>query len=176
MTDAHGDPNGDSLTLPQAFIDEIIAHAREDEPNECCGVILRLPDGGLKLYRTTNAEASPFRFSMPPGELYYLYKSMEEQNADLLLVYHSHTMTEARPSPTDADFSRLLEGPDPWPFWLLVSLASDPPSVRVWRMQDGEADELDLEIVPLPANNARVRLETSGDERRPIVREVPLPS
>ena len=53
----------ETLTLPQAFIDEMIAHAREDTPNECCGVVVRFPEGALKLYRASNAEASPYRFS-----------------------------------------------------------------------------------------------------------------
>ena len=166
----------ETLTLPQAFIDEMIAHAREDTPNECCGVVVRFPEGALKLYRASNAEASPYRFSIPPGELHYLFKSFEEHAADLLVVYHSHTMTEARPSPTDASLSRLLEGPTPWPYWVLVSLAAEPPVVKVWRMQDGQASELSLELGPLPPGSSRCRLEMSGNPRRPVVREVPIVS
>ena len=161
----------ETITLPQAFIDEMVRHAREDEPNECCGVITRLPDGALKLFRATNAEASPYRFSIPPGELHYLFKQIEEQDADLFVIYHSHTMTEARPSPTDINFSRMLEGPDPWPYWLLVSLTEDPPSIRIWRMQDGDAAEITLAADGLPAGSTRVRLESSGDDRKPVVTE-----
>jgi proteasome lid subunit RPN8/RPN11 len=162
------------VTLPQAFIDEMIAHAREDHPNECCGVILRTADGALKLLRATNAEASPFRFSIPPGELLHLHHAVEDEGLQWYVIYHSHTMTEARPSPTDENFSRMLQGPDPWPYWLLVSLADGTPSVRVWRMQDGEATERPLEAGPLPDGSTRAKLETTGTERKPVVTEVPL--
>ena len=164
----------ESVTLPQAFIDEMVAHTREDEPNECCGVIVRGKDGRVKLFRATNAEASPYRFSIPAGELHYLFRMIEDEEADLFVVYHSHTMTEARPSPTDSNFSRMLETPEAWPYWLLVSLAEDPPSVRIWRMKDGDATELSLEVAALPEGSSMVRLETSGDERKPIVTETPI--
>ncbi len=162
------------LTLPQSFIDEIIAHAREDHPNECCGVILRAADGALKLLRTTNAEASPTRFNIPPGELLYLHRAVEDQGLQWYVIYHSHTMTEARPSPTDANFSRMLQGPEPWPYWLLVSLAVVPPSVRIWRMQDGDATEIPLNPGPQPPGSTRVKLQSAGSERKPVVTEVPL--
>ena len=165
---------GDPVTLPQEFIDQMVAHAREDEPNECCGVVVRMSSGAFKLFRATNAEASPYRFSIPPGELHYLFRLMENEEADLYVVYHSHTMSEARPSATDSNFSRLLEGPDDWPYWLLVSLAEEPPPVRLWRMADGEASELRLAVEALPAGSSMVKLETSGEERRPIVSETPI--
>lgn len=164
----------ESITLPEAFVAEMIAHAREDDPNECCGVVVRFGDGRLKLFRATNAEASPYRFSIPAGELHYLFRLLETEGAELFVVYHSHTMTEARPSPTDANFSRMLEGPDPWPYWLLVSLAEEPPSVRIWRMADGEATELRLDDGALPAGSTMVRLETSGEARKPVVTEAAI--
>ena len=159
------------VTLPQEFIEQMVAHSREDEPNECCGVVARYADGRLKLFRATNAEASPYRFSIPPGELHYLYRAIEADDGELYVIYHSHTMSEARPSPTDSNFSRMLEGPDDWPYWLLVSLAEDPPAVRIWQMSDGEASELELEAGDLPDGSSMVQLATSGDERKPVVRE-----
>ena len=163
-----------SVSLPQEFIDEIVSHAIEDEPNECCGVILRATDGSLKLLRATNAEASPYRFSIPPGELLHLYRAVEEGAMQWYVVYHSHVMTEARPSPTDVNFSQLLQSQDPWPYWLLVSLATNPPSVRIWHMRDGGASELDLSVQQLSPGSTRVRLETTGNSRKPIVTEVQL--
>ena len=162
------------VTLPREFIDQMVAHSREDVPNECCGVIARFAEGRLKLYRATNAEASSYRFSIPPGELHYLYRTIEEDGGEVLVVYHSHTMSEARPSPTDANFSRMLEGPDDWPYWLLVSLAEDPPSVRIWQMSDGEASELELVAGDLPADSIMVQLATSGEERKPVVSETAI--
>lgn len=163
-----------TLALPQPFLDAMIAHARADDPNECCGVVLRFHDGSLRLYRATNAEASPYRFSIAPGELHYLFRTIEEQGADLLVVYHSHTQTEAQPSPTDASFSRLLDGPDEWPYWVIVSLAHTPPPLRAWRMKEGRATEIALTSGALPPQSACVRLHNAGDARKPQIVEVPL--
>ena len=164
----------DSLTLPQSFIDEMIVHAREDTPNECCGVVVRYPDGALKLYRTTNAEASPYRFALPPAELHYLFSTIEQQRADLFAIYHSHTQTDARPSLTDLRFAGMLEGPDPWPYWVLVSLSEEPPDVRAWRIQDGRETEVRLRRGDPGAGSWRCRLESSGGPLKVSVTEVPL--
>lgn len=163
-----------TLALPQPFLDAMIAHARADDPNECCGVVLRFPDGRLRLYCATNAEASPYRFAIPPGELHYLFRTIEEQRADLLVVYHSHTQTEAQPSPTDAQFSRLLDGSDEWPYWVIVSLAQSPPRLRAWRMKAGHAAEIALTGGATPPQSACVRLQNTGDGRKPQIVEAPL--
>lgn len=162
------------VTLPREFIDQMVAHSREDAPNECCGVVARYADGRLKLFRATNAEASDFRFSIPPGELLYLNRAIEGDEGETYVIYHSHTMSEARPSETDANFSRMLEGLEDWPYWLLVSLAEDPPSVRIWQMSDGEASELELVAGDLPADSSMVQLATSGEERKPVVSETAI--
>lgn len=110
---------------------------------------------------------------------------MSDRDADHYIVYHSHTMSEARPSPTDLRFARPLVGVDPWPYWLLVSLATEPPDVRVWRIVEAADDdpeavngvkplEVSYDVVPLPPGSALLRLETGGDARRPVVSERPL--
>ena len=164
------------LVLPQAFLDEMVAHAREDQPDECCGVIVRLDDGSLKLMRTTNEEASPFRFRIPAGELNHIFNKV---GGELLVIYHSHTMTEARPSPTDLNFARMLQGPDPWPYWVVVSLAEEPPSVRAWRIEgaDGETVipvEIPLHAGALPPASVRVRLTTTLRDQKPAVVEAAI--
>ena len=178
----------DPVQIPQELLDVMVTHARETNPDECCGVVLRFPDGAQKLYRTTNAAEEsqrPFRFDIPAGELLHLYRLMSDQDADHYLVYHSHTMTEARPSPTDLRFARPLVGLDPWPYWLLVSLAADPPDVRVRRIVEALDDdpeavngvkpvEVGFDVVPLPTGSELLQLHTDGDERRPVVSETPL--
>ncbi len=176
------------VQIPREFLDAMVAHAREAQPGECCGVVLRFPGGAQSLYRTTNAAdpaQRPFRFDIPAGELLHLYRLMSDRDADHYIVYHSHTMSEARPSPTDLRFARPLVGVDPWPYWLLVSLATEPPDVRVWRIVEAADDdpeavngvkplEVSYDIVPLPPGSALLRLETGGDARRPVVSERPL--
>ena len=180
--------NDGPVQIPREFLDAMVAHAREAEPDECCGVVLRFPGGAQSLYRTSNAAdpaQRPFRFDIPAGELLHLYRLMSDRDADHYVVYHSHTMSEARPSPTDLRFARPLVGADPWPYWLLVSLATDPPDVRVWRIVEAADDdpeavngvkpvEVGYAVAPLPPGSAMLRLETGGDARRPVVSERPL--
>lgn len=164
-----------TLTLPQQLIDEIVAHARDDLPNECCGIIARAPDGALTLYRTTNAEASPWRFNIPAQELLHLYNAIEGGDGEMLVIYHSHVASEARPSPTDLNIARLHRGPNPWPYWVLVSLKDAEPSVRAWRIDESPepdaviANEIALEVGAAPSR--RLALETVEVEGRPRVRE-----
>ena len=164
-----------SLSLPQTLVDEMVAHARDDVPNECCGIISRAADGALTLYRTTNAEASPYRFNIPPQELLHLYNAIEECDGDMLVIYHSHVMSEARPSPTDLNIARMHHGADPWPYWVLVSLMDPQPSVRAWQIEDGPtpdaviANEVELETDD--SAGRRLQLELVELEGRPRVRE-----
>ncbi len=167
-----------SLELPQVVIDEMIAHSREDLPNECCGVIGRAPDGALTLWRATNDQASPWRFNIPPQQLLHLYNAIDDVDGDLLVIYHSHVASEARPSPTDLNIARLHKGATEWPYWVLVSLADEPPSVRAWRIDEGDdpdtvkAAEIDLVITGTAAE--RKRLEMIEVDGRPRVRESSL--
>ena len=100
-----------TLTLPRSLVDEMVAHARADLPNECCGIIAQAADDALTLYRTTNAEASPWRFNIPAQQLLHLYNAIEGADGEMLVIYHSHTMSAARPSPTDLNIARLHHGP-----------------------------------------------------------------
>ena len=165
-----------SLTLPRALVDEMIAHAQEDLPNECCGVIGRAADGALTLWRATNDEASPWRFNIPPQQVMHIDRRIDE--GDWLVIYHSHVASEARPSPTDLRIARLHKGATEWPYWVLVSLKDEQPSVRAWRIDDGDTEdsvkpaEIELQIVDGEAD--RKRLEMIEVDGRPRVRETSL--
>ena len=167
-----------SLTLPQVLIDEMVAHAREDLPNECCGVIGRASDGALTLWRATNDEASPWRFNIPPQQLLHLYRTIDDLEGDLLVIYHSHVASEARPSPTDLRIARLHKDVTEWPYWVLVSLASEPPSVRAWRIEDGaEPDTVQAAEIELLVSDGRAErrlLEMIEIDGRPRVQETSL--
>ena len=128
------------LTLPRKFIDEMIAHAREEAPNECCGIIAGQDGRAVKLFRARNSEASPYRYNVDPQELFRIYRECDEKGWEFLAIYHSHTASEAYPSPTDV---RLAFWPDA--YYVLVSL-QDPekPVVRAFRIVDGEVREKEL--------------------------------
>ncbi len=128
------------LTLPQAYIEEMISHAREETPNECCGIIAGQDGRAEKLFRAKNAEASPYRYSVDPRDLFRIYRECEQNGWEFLVIYHSHTASEAYPSATDI---RLAFWPET--FYVLVSLMNpDEPAVRAFRIVDGQVSEEEL--------------------------------
>ena len=130
------------LKLERAYVDEIIAHAREDAPNECCGILAGNDGHAAKLYRAVNAEASPYRYNVDPKNLLRIYRDLDSNGWDVLAIYHSHTHTEAYPSPTDV---RLASWPDA--YYLIVSLADDAkPVLRAFRVKDGAVEEEELQV------------------------------
>jgi proteasome lid subunit RPN8/RPN11 len=131
------------LNLEQSFVDEMLAHAREDDPNECCGIIAGSDGTATKLYRAINAEESPYRYNVDPKDLLRIYRDLDENGWDVLGIYHSHTHTEAFPSPTDV---RLAAWPDA--YYIIVSLQDKSnPVVRAFHISDGEATEQELRVV-----------------------------
>ena len=130
------------LTLDRSYVDEMIAHAREDVPNECCGIIAADDGTATKLYRAVNAEASPYRYNVDPKDLLRIYHDLDDRGWDVMVIYHSHTHTEAYPSATDTSLAA-------WPdaYYVIVSLEDEAnPVVRAFRIMDGEVTEEELEI------------------------------
>ena len=130
------------LSLDRSYVDEIIAHARQDVPNECCGIIAGRDGHAAKLYRALNAEASPYRYNVDSKDLLRIYRDIDGNGWDMLAIYHSHTHTEAYPSPTDV---RLAAWPEA--YYLIVSLADEAnPVLRAFRIQDGQVTEEELTV------------------------------
>jgi len=129
-----------TLGLPQPFLDDMIAHAREDAPNECCGIIAGDNGRAVKLFRAKNAEASPYRYNVEPKDLFRIYRECDENGWSFLAIYHSHTASEAYPSPTDV---RLAFWPEA--YYVLVSLQdAEKPVVRAFRILDGAVNEEEI--------------------------------
>ena len=131
-----------ALRLPQSYVDEMIQHARDDVPNEACGIIAGNDGHATKLYRAINAERSPYRYSVDPKDLLRIHNEVDEHDWSFLAIYHSHTHTEAYPSPTDV---RLAAG---WPdaYYVLVSLMdAQTPVVRAFRIIDSTVTEEPIE-------------------------------
>ena len=132
-----------TLSLPRSLIDEMIAHAKEDAPNECCGIIAGEDGRAAKLFRATNAEASPYRYNVEPRDLFRIFRECEENGWSFLAIYHSHTASEAYPSPTDV---RLATWPEA--YYVLVSLKdAGKPVVRAFRILDGAISEEELAAI-----------------------------
>ena len=114
------------MKIAQALIDEMVAHAREDLPNECCGMVGGRDGEAETVIRVANSAASPLRYEMDPQEQYDALKAIEDAGGELLAIYHSHTKSAAYPSQTDVN--QAVAWPDQ--VYLIVSLA-DPEAADV---------------------------------------------
>ena len=139
--------------IPRAIIDEMIAHAQDDLPNEGCGQLNAHDGVPVTAHRVTNVEASPYRYSMDPLQMLKLERAREDSGETLFSIYHSHVASEAYPSPTDVRQAFFPPGEierDPMysdTFYILVSLAYDPPHVRAFHIRTGgEIEEEPIEI------------------------------
>ncbi len=137
--------------LPRVYADEMVAHARDEAPNECCGILAGADGRVTQLYRARNAEASPVKYLIDSADLYRAYTEAEAKGWEFLAFYHSHTFSEAYPSPTDV---RLATWPDS--LYILVSLQNrDDPVIRAFYIVDGQIteEELILENPEPPTGN-----------------------
>ena len=139
--------------IPQSVIDELIAHAREDLPNEACGMV-HAKDGTLTVHRVKNAAASPYRYEMDPLQMMRLERTRDDEGEALFAIYHSHVASQAYPSPTDIRMAFFppgeVEQPPMFPgtLYILVSLEHEEPSVRAFHVrQGGHVDEEPIEVV-----------------------------
>lgn len=128
--------------LDRATHDALIAHARSDAPYEVCG-LLAGSDGALTAhYRIPNAARSMTFYNMDPKALLSAMNEMDDNDWDLLGIYHSHTHTEAYPSSTDVELAFYAEA-----VYLIVSLQHpDRPHIRVFDIVDGQVTERALVV------------------------------
>ena len=137
------------LTIDRATHDAIIAHARRDHPDEACGVVAG-PEGSDRPERfipMLNAARSPTFYEFDSGDLLTLYRAMDERDEEPVVVYHSHTATEAYPSRTDIGLAS-----EPGAHYVLVSTrehGNNEGSVefRSYRIVNGEVTEEDVAVV-----------------------------
>ena len=133
------------LTLTAALRDAMVAHARRDHPDEACGVIAG-PEGSDRPERfvpMTNAERSPTFYRFDPTEQLRLYQEMDANDEETVVVYHSHTATEAYPSRTDISYAG-----EPNAHYVLISTREpDVDEVRSYRIVDGVVTEEDITVL-----------------------------
>ena len=119
------------MRLPAALAESLVAHAREEFPNECCGLIAGRDGTATRVLRAVNSEGSPFMYVMDPREQMQLMDEIDEAGEDLLAIYHSHTRSAAYPSTTDVDLAFFAE-----PLYVIVSLQDDSnPVIRAFHLE-----------------------------------------
>jgi proteasome lid subunit RPN8/RPN11 len=137
------------LTIDQATHDAIVAHAKRDHPDEACGIVAG-PEGSDRAERhveMVNAAGSPTFYEFDSGDLLRLYREMDDNDEEPVVVYHSHTATEAYPSRTDIGLAS-----EPNAHYVLVSTREHgnkpgPVELRSYRIVDGEVTEEEVSVV-----------------------------
>ena len=138
------------LVIRQDLVDAIVAHAKEDHPDEACGVVAGAQgsDRPTRFIPMLNAAMSPTFYEFDSADLLALYQDMDERDEEPVVVYHSHTATEAYPSRTDIGLAS-----EPYAHYVLVSTrmhgnADGPVELRSYRIVDGQAREEEISVVP----------------------------
>lgn len=134
------------LELDQEIYDAIVAHARRDHPDEACGIVAGRDGRPERFVPMANAARSPTFYEFDSMELLRLYRELDARDETPVVIYHSHTATEARPSRTDVN---LASEPDA--HYVLVS-TRDPEreEFRSFRIVDGVVTEEDVRVLPAP--------------------------
>jgi len=129
------------MRISRRLLDEVIAHARADAPNECCGMIAARDGDAVAVHRATNVAASPLRYEIDGREQYRIQTAIEDAGLDLGAIYHSHTRTAPEPSETDVN---LAFYPDA--LYVIVGVAGEAADVRAWNIVDGKVSAGALEV------------------------------
>jgi proteasome lid subunit RPN8/RPN11 len=129
------------MRIARSMLDQIVAQARDEAPNECCGVVGSRDGAAVTLYKARNAAASPLRYELDPKELFRINEAIEYAGEEVGIIYHSHTRTAPLPSQTDINLAMYPEA-----IYLIVGLDGDEVELRSWRIADGEVSEVSLEV------------------------------
>lgn len=122
------------MRIAPALLDQIVAHAREDAPNECCGFVAVRDGEAIEVRRAVNQAASPLKFEVDGREVMRALDDFEDAGADLGAIYHSHTRTAPYPSQTDINFAANWPGVE----WIIVGLdRQGEATVRSYLIEDG---------------------------------------
>jgi proteasome lid subunit RPN8/RPN11 len=134
------------LTIDRSTHDAIVEHARRDHPDEACGVVAG-PVGSDRPARHVpmlNAAMSPTFYEFDSADLFKLYRDMDDNDEEPVVIYHSHTATEAYPSRTDISLAQ-----EPGAHYVLVSTREpELTDFRSFRIVDGEVTEEEVRVVP----------------------------
>jgi proteasome lid subunit RPN8/RPN11 len=130
------------LRIPQQIINDLFDHAQTGLPEEVCGYLAGTGTEVIRQFRLTNIDHSNEHFSFDPKEQFQAVREARKLGLEILANYHSHPETPARPSQEDI---RLAF--DPNISYVIVSLAAELPDVKAFRIQNGEVEKEEIQIV-----------------------------
>jgi [CysO sulfur-carrier protein]-S-L-cysteine hydrolase len=121
------------LRIRAQLLAEIVAHAREEAPRECCGMIGTDDGRAVAVHRVRNVAINPkSAYFMDAKEQYLAFQAIEDADLEIGAIYHSHPRSEPVPSETDVNLAKQWPGMR----WMIVSLAGGEPEIRTWRIVD----------------------------------------
>jgi proteasome lid subunit RPN8/RPN11 len=129
------------MRFARSLYDEMVAHAREDAPNECCGMVASRDGEAVRVYRAQNAAASPLRYEIDGAEQYRIQMDIDDAGLDLGAIYHSHTRSQPYPSQTDINLAFYPEA-----VYVIVGLSGEEAEVRAFTIRDGRVAEAELVV------------------------------
>jgi proteasome lid subunit RPN8/RPN11 len=125
------------LEIPGDLLDAMVDHCRRESPLECCGLLGGVFPRVSSIHPLRNTEASETRYNADPKELIEAWRWLRERQSSILAIYHSHPKWQAIPSVTDLRENHWGDTPR-----IIVSLLTDPPDVRIWRLEPDRFLEL----------------------------------
>jgi proteasome lid subunit RPN8/RPN11 len=134
-------PTHEDYRIRQSALDAIVAHARAVQPSECCGMLVGLGRVIEESVAAANLASRDTRFLIDPKRHIETLRLTRRQGREVLGFYHSHVRTPAWPSPTDIAESAYSDA-----VHLIVSLASEPPEARLFRIVAGGVSELMVRV------------------------------
>ncbi len=129
------------LRLRRDLLDAMVAHCRAEHPVEACGVLAGRDGVPERHIPMRNAEASRTRYAMDPEQQLAVWCDMDERGEHPVVIYHSHTATEAVPSAPDVAYAA-----EPGAYYVIVSTRGELPSVRSYQITDGVVTEDLIEV------------------------------
>jgi proteasome lid subunit RPN8/RPN11 len=128
------------MRITEELFEQLVAHARSEAPNECCGMIGGLDESAATFYPARNRFESPMRFEIDSRDQIRINNQIDAAGEQLLAIYHSHPKTEARPSQTDVNLAAW------WPdvLWVIASLADEDPVIRAFMIEGTRVAEVEL--------------------------------
>nr|WP_205863377.1 M67 family metallopeptidase [Planosporangium thailandense] len=162
------------MTIDAAILEAIVAHARRDHPDEACGIVAG-PIGSDRPTRhipMENAERSPTFYRFDSMEQLRVWREMDDRDEEPVVIYHSHTATEAYPSRTDVGIAQIPEA-----HYLLVSTReSETTEIRSYRIVDGVVTEEPVHVVNAGVDQHAVQSYMFGQSPAAVDYECPAGS
>jgi proteasome lid subunit RPN8/RPN11 len=135
------------MRIARSMLDEIVAQARDEAPNECCGIVGSRDGSAVTLFKARNEKASPLAYAIDGRDLQRIYDEIDEGGLDVGIIYHSHTRSDPEPSQTDINLASPFF---PDVVYVIVGVKDpDRDDIRAWRIRDGKVSATELEVEDL---------------------------